>query len=84
MASHLMVMNIIFQENTCLTNLNHYKRSKITIFEDALTQERIRTVFSGVQPVWYWKWYGISWALVVSKLTCKVYWGSMDYKVREA
>ena len=32
MASHLMDMNIIFQENTCLTDLNHYKRSKMTIF----------------------------------------------------
>ena len=35
----------------CLTDLNHYKHSKMTIFfEYALTQERIGTVFSGVQP----------------------------------
>ena len=50
MASHLMDMSMIFQEITPLTDLNHYKRSKITIFEYALTQERIGTVFSGVQP----------------------------------
>ena len=31
-ASHLMDMNIIFQENMCLTDLNHYKHAKITIF----------------------------------------------------
>ena len=27
-----MDMNIIFQENMCLTDLNHYKHSKMTIF----------------------------------------------------
>ena len=32
MASHLMDMNIIFLENMCLTDLNHYKHSKMTIF----------------------------------------------------
>ena len=31
MASYLMDMNIIFQENMCLTDLNHYKHSKMTI-----------------------------------------------------
>ena len=51
MASHLMDMNIIFQENMCVTNLNHYKCSKMTIFWVALTQEKIGTVFSGVQPL---------------------------------
>ena len=35
----------------CLTDLNHYKHSKMTIFEYALTQERIGTVFSGVRPI---------------------------------
>ena len=50
MASYLMDVNVIFQENMCLTDLNHYKHSKMTIFEYALTQERIGTVFSGVQP----------------------------------
>ena len=34
----------------CLTDLNHYKHSRTTIFEYALTQERIGTVFSGVRP----------------------------------
>ena len=51
MASHLIDMNIIFQKNMCLTDRNHYKHSKMTIFEHALTQERIGTVFGGVQPV---------------------------------
>ena len=45
-----MDVNIIFQENMCLTDLNHYKHSKMTIFEYTLTQKRIGTVFSGVQP----------------------------------
>ena len=51
-ASYLMDMNIIFQENMCLTDLNHYKHSKMTIFEYTLTQKRMGTVFSGVQPEW--------------------------------
>ena len=51
MASHLMDMNIIFQENMCLTDLHHYKHFKMAIFEYASTQERIGTVFSGVQPI---------------------------------
>ena len=50
MASHLMHMNVIFQENMCLTDANHYKHSKMTIFDHALTQERIGQVFTGVQP----------------------------------
>ena len=50
-ASHLMDMNKIFQQNTCLTDRNHYKHSKMTFFEYALTQERIGTVFSGVQRI---------------------------------
>ena len=39
----------------CLTDLNHYKHNKMTIFEYALTQERIGTVFSDVLPghAWY-------------------------------
>ena len=32
MASYLMDVNIIFLENMCLTDLNHYKHSKMTIF----------------------------------------------------
>ena len=51
MASHLMGMNIIFQENMCLTDPNHYKHSKMTIFYNALTQESIGTVFGGVQQI---------------------------------
>ena len=52
MASHLMDINILIcQENMCLTDLNHYRHSKITFFEYALTHERISTVFSGVQPI---------------------------------
>ena len=35
----------------CLTDLNHYKHSKMTIFWVRLTQERIGTVFSGVRPI---------------------------------
>ena len=42
-------MNVSFQEIMCLTNANHYKYSKMTIFDYALTQERIWTFFSGVQ-----------------------------------
>ena len=45
-----MDMNIIFQENMCLTDPNHYKHSKMTIFDHAITQESIGTVFGGVQP----------------------------------
>ena len=33
----------------CLTDANHYKHSKMTIFDHALTQERIGQV-CGVQP----------------------------------
>ena len=56
MASHLMHMDVIFQENMCLTDANHYKHSKMTIFDNALTQERIGTFFSGVQPkTWYFR-----------------------------
>ena len=32
LVSYLMGMNIIFQVNMCLTDLNHYKHSKMTIF----------------------------------------------------
>ena len=32
MASHLMAVDIIFQKNKCLTDPNHYKDSKMTIF----------------------------------------------------
>ena len=38
MASHLMHMNVIFfKENMCLTDANHNKQSKMTIFDYLLT-----------------------------------------------
>ena len=52
--------------NMCLTDLNHYKHSKMMIFEYALTQERIGTVFSGVQPT---RFYGASDMTCSSQLT---------------
>ena len=33
-----------------MTDIDHYKHSKMTIFEYALTQERKGTAFSGVRP----------------------------------
>ena len=36
LASHLMDMNIIFQENMCLTDLSHCKHSKMTILLNTL------------------------------------------------
>ena len=50
MASHLMDMNVIFQENMCLTDANHINTLKLRFFDHALTQERIETFFSSVQP----------------------------------
>ena len=50
MASYLMDMNIIFQE--CVWPILIFINTlKWRFFEYALTQERIGTVFSGVQPV---------------------------------
>ena len=53
MACHLMDMNIIFQENMCLTDLNHFKHSKLTIFWLHFNTEKNRHCinFSGVQPI---------------------------------
>ena len=52
MASSLKDMNIIFQENMCLTDLNHYKHSKMMIFWVRFnTLKNLGTVFSGVQPI---------------------------------
>ena len=42
MASYLMDVNIIFQENMCLTNLNHYKHSEMTIFWVRFNTEKNR------------------------------------------
>ena len=42
MASYLMGMNIIFQENMCLTDLNHYKHSEMTIFWVRFNTEKNR------------------------------------------
>ena len=39
-----MDVNIIFQENMCLTDLNHDKHSKMTMFWVRFNTERIGTV----------------------------------------
>ena len=49
MASHLMVTDVIFQKNKCLTDPNHYKDSEMTIFHVRLTKKRIATAFDDVQ-----------------------------------
>ena len=50
MASYLMDVNIIFQENMCWPILIIINTLKWRFFEYALTQKKIGTVFSGVQP----------------------------------
>ena len=48
----MMDMNMIFQENMCLTDLNHSKHSKMTIFGvHFITGKHLGTVFGGVQSV---------------------------------
>ena len=39
--SHMMYMNVIFQENMCLTDASHYKHSKRTIFDHALPEPTV-------------------------------------------